>query len=85
MRKKEYKEIKNEVQNLLTDFGFVDPDNVDSQLKSIFEVENDDINITQLLTGFKTYEVHYSEFVIELRVEDYEFKIHDIKDFDDKI
>lgn len=85
MTKKEYKKIKKEVENLFIDFGFVDPKNVLAQLKNIFEVDDADINVTGLLSGFTTYEVHYKEYIVEIRVENYEFKIYDIKDYDDMI
>ena len=85
MNKQEFKKIKKEVQSLLDDFGFVDPDIEISQLKAIFDIDNADINITGLLSGFKTYEIHYKDYIVEIRVENYEFKIYDIKDYEDMI
>ena len=85
MNNKEYKTVKKEVAELLTDFGFVDPDNVISQLKNIFEVEDEDVNEMGRLRGQMRYDVHYGDYVITLIVDNYEFKIIDIYEYNDKI
>lgn len=81
MNRKEYKQIKKEVTDRLNDFGFVDPDNIISQLKNIFEVENKDINEMGRLRGLMRYDVHYKDYVITLMVESYEFKIINIIEY----
>ena len=85
MRKDTYKEIRTEVEDLLTDFGFVDPDLAVSQLKSIFEVQDEDIIESCLLRGKSLYEVHYDNYVITICIDRYEFKIVDIEEYNDEI
>lgn len=82
---KEYKNVKQEVESLLTDFGFVDPDNVIAQLKCIFDVEDKDINEMGRLKGVKRYDVHYGDYVVTLTIENYEFKVMDIYEYNDRI
>lgn len=85
MEKKEYNEVKKEVNELLTDFGFVDPQNIVSQLQAIFNVEIGDINKTGLVRARTVYEVHYYDYIIELEIKNYELKIKDIKLYDDML
>ena len=85
MDKKEYRNIAKDIQERLDDFGFVDPDNIISQLKSIFEVEDEDINVSGLISGITKYEVHFYDYIVELVVKNYEFKIDKILEYDDTI
>lgn len=85
MNKKEYNKIEKECQDLLDDFGFADKDVAVSQLKSIFNVEFKDVNIAGTLKGKTIYEVHYKDYIIELEINHYEFKIKNIFEYDDTI
>lgn len=85
MNRQEMNKVKNEVNELLADFGFVDPDMVIPQLKSIFDVEEKDINEMGRLRGLMRYDVHYGKYVVTLVVDNYEFKIVDIEKYYDKL
>ena len=85
MNNKEYKKIYTEVQDLINDFGFADPYNIITELKAIFDVDDCDINKTGLVRGKTTYEIHYDDYIVEVVMENYEYKIKDIKEYDDTI
>ena len=86
MNSKELKKRKKDVEVLLSEFGFIDPDRDILQLKAIFDVEDKDINVSGIFEkGGKVYEVHYKDVVISLVIRNYEFKIVNIVEYDDMI
>jgi len=71
--------LKKEVEKMMRDFGFIDPDEAISQLMKLFDVKQEDINYQNL---HNVYDVHYGDYVLKTKIEGFKFTLIDILPYD---